>query len=106
MLYDVRTYVCRPGTIKAHLAIYAEHGFAVQQRHLGEPFAYLQTETGNVNSYLHIWVYRDAQDRAQRRTALQADPEWIAYLKLSAEAAYLVSQNNQLMTRVSFFDPK
>ena len=22
MLYDVRTYVCRPGTIKAHLALY------------------------------------------------------------------------------------
>ncbi len=29
MLYDVRTYTCRPGTLKRHLALYAEHGFDV-----------------------------------------------------------------------------
>ena len=106
MLYDVRTYVCRPGTIKAQLAIYAEHGFDAQKRHLGEPLAYLQTETGNVNSYVHIWVYRDAQDRAERRSAMAADPQWQAYLKRSAEAGNLVSQNNQLMTPVPFFKPR
>jgi hypothetical protein len=106
MLYDVRTYVCRPGTIKPHLAIYEAHGFEVQKKHLGEPLAYLVTETGNVNSYLHIWAYKDAQDRAQRRAAMQADPKWHAYQKLSGEAGYLLSQNNQLMTPASFFTPK
>jgi len=106
MLYDVRTYVCRPGTIKAHLAIYAEHGYDVQRKHLGDPVAYLQTETGNINSYIHIWAYHDAQDRAQRRAAMQADPKWAAYVKLSGEAGYLVSQNNQLMTPVSFVNPR
>ena len=106
MLYDVRTYVCRPGTIKAHLAIYEEHGFEVQKKHLGEPVLYAQTETGNVNSYIHVWAYKDAADRAQRRAAIQADPGWIAYMKRSAEAGYLQSQNNQLMTPVSFFKPK
>ena len=106
MLYDVRTYVCRPGTIKAHLTLYEEHGLDVQKRHLGDPVLYLQTETGNVNSYLHVWAYSDAQDRAQRRAALQADPQWAAYQKRSAEAGYLLSQNNQLMTPVSFFGPK
>ena len=106
MLYDVRTYVCRPGTIKAHLAIYEEHGFEVQKKHLGEPVLYAQTETGNVNSYIHVWAYKDAADRAPRRAARQADPGWIAYMKRSAEAGYLQSQNNQLMTPVSFFKPK
>ena len=106
MLYDVRTYVCRPGTIKAHLAIYEEHGFEVQKKHLGEPVLYAQTETGNVNSYIHVWAYKDAADRAQRRAAMQADPGWIAYMKRSAEAGYLQSQNNQLMPPVSFFKPK
>ena len=105
MLYDVRTYVCRPGTIKAHLALYAEHGFEAQKRHLGEPVLYVQAETGNVNSYLHIWLYADAADREQRRSALQKDPAWIAYLKRSAEAGYLASQHNTLMTEVSFFRP-
>ncbi len=43
MLYDVRTYVCRPGTIKAHLALYEQYGFEAQKRHLGEPMAYMPT---------------------------------------------------------------
>ena len=66
----------------------------------------MQTETGNVNSYIHVWAYKDAADRAQRRAAMQADPEWIDYVKRSGEAGYLESQNNQLMTPVSFFKPK
>jgi hypothetical protein len=103
MLYDVRTYVCRPGTIKLHLALYAEHGFETQKKHLGEPLAYLQTETGDVNSYVHIWAYHDAADRAQRRAAMVADPKWLDYQKRSAEAGYLMSQSNQLMVRVPFW---
>jgi hypothetical protein len=105
MLYDVRTYTCQPGKIKKHLALYAEYGFDVQRRHLGEPLAYMQTETGDVNSYVHIWVYEDAADRARKRGALQADPAWVEYLARSAEAGYLVSQRNQLMTPVGFFKP-
>ncbi|MFJ1300743.1 NIPSNAP family protein [Pseudomonadota bacterium AL_CKDN230030165-1A_HGKHYDSX7] len=105
MLYDVRTYTCRAGTIRKHLALYAEHGYAVQSRHLGKPLAYLQTETGNVNSYMHIWVYANAADREARRQALQKDPEWASYLTRSAEAGFLISQENRLMTPTAFFQP-
>jgi hypothetical protein len=103
MLYDHRTYVCRPGTIRAQLALYEQHGWEAQRRHLGEPVMYAITETGNVNSYVHVWAYRDADDRARRRAAMAADPQWLAYLKLSAEAGYLVSQENKLLTPTSFF---
>lgn len=27
MIYDHRTYACRPGTIKKHLALYAKHSY-------------------------------------------------------------------------------
>lgn len=106
MLYDVRTYICHPGKIKQHLAIYAEHGYEVQKGHLGEPVLYLVTETGNVNSYLHVWGYKDAQDRAQRRAKMQADPKWAAYQKLSGDAGFLLSQNNQLMTEAPLLQGK
>lgn len=106
VLYDVRTYVCRPGTVKVSLALYAEHGYAVQKRHLGDPVLFLVTETGNINRYLHVWAYRDAQDRAERRARMQADPEWVAYQQRSRDAGYLVSQENQLMTEAPFFQPK
>ena len=103
MLYDVRTYTCHPGTLKRHLALYAEFGFDTQRKHLGEPVLYLQTETGNVNSYTHIWGFADAADRAARRSSLQADPAWAVYLTKSADASYLVAQENRLMVPTPFF---
>ncbi len=103
MLYDMRTYTCRPGTIKKHLKIYEDNGWNVQKKHLGDPVVYGQTETGNVNSYTHIWVYKDAADRASKRAAMQADPEWAEFLKLSAEAGYLVHQENRILVATDFF---
>lgn len=106
MIYDHRTYTCRPGTIKRHMKLYEESGWAVQSKHLGYPAVYGAVETGDVNSYVHIWVYASAADRAEKRAALAADAEWQAYLKLSAEAGYLVSQVNKILTPAPFFDPK
>ena len=106
MLLDVRTYNCRPGTIKKHLALYERLGKGPQTRHLGQPFAYLLTETGNVNQFIHIWAYEDAADRARRRAAMQADPEWIAYTEESAKLGALERQENRLMTPASFFPLK
>lgn len=103
MLLDVRTYTCRPGTIKTHLALYAKLGKEPQTRHLGQPLAYLTTETGDPNQYIHIWVYENAADRETRRAAMAADPEWQAYLKESAALGALIKQRNRLMQPVEFF---
>ena len=102
MIYDHRTYTCRPGTIKKHLALYEANGWTIQSKHLGQPVLYAVTETGNVNSYVHVWCYESAADRAEKRAALQADPAWQDYLKISAEAGYLISQENRILSPVSF----
>jgi len=102
MLLDVRTYVCRPGTLAAHLALYEAAGKAPQFRCLGAPLCYLKTETGNPNEYVHIWVYENAADREAKRAALWADAEWLAYARRSAELGALESQSNKLMTPVAF----
>lgn len=106
MLLDVRTYTCRPGTIKQHLALYEEMGKGPQTRHLGQPLAYMTTETGNPNQYIHIWVYENAGDREAKRNAMWADPDWIAYTQASAKLGALVEQENKLMKPVDFFDIK
>ena len=103
MLLDIRTYVCRPGTIKKHLAVYESMGKGPQTRHLGQPLAYMTGETGNPNEYVHIWVYDNAGDREKRRAAMWADPDWVAYTQESAKLGALVSQHNKLMTPVGFF---
>lgn len=97
MLIDHRTYVIKPGKMQAHLEIYEKYGYHVQVRHLGKPLAYMYAESGELNTIVHIWMYKDAADRAARRAAMQADPEWKEYLKKNAEAGYLVSQKTSLM---------
>ena len=104
MILDHRTYTCLPGRIKKQMKLYEEHGWEVQCRHLGKPVLYGAVETGDVNSYVHVWSYDDAADRAARRAALVADPDWQAYLKLSAESGNLLSQVNTLLTPAPFFD--
>jgi hypothetical protein len=101
-LIDHRTYTTRPGAVQKQLALYGEYGFPVQCKLAGDPLAFLVTETGPLNSYVHLWVYEDAAHRAQVRAALQADPAWVAYLAKSAEAGNLVSQENRLMVPAAF----
>lgn len=101
MIYDHRTYTCRPGTIRKHLEIYLEHGFAPQSRHLGQPVLYATTEVGDVNSYVHVWAYDSVEDRARRRAAMMADPDWQTYLRVSGEAGYLIGQENKLLVSMS-----
>ncbi len=103
MLLDVRTYTCRPGTIKAHLELYERLGKPPQSKHLGQPLAYLTTETGDPNQYIHIWVYENAGDREAKRSAMQADPDWIAYTQESAKLGALEKQENKLMRPVDFY---
>ena len=106
MLLDVRTYTLKPGGLKAHFELYEKYGKAPQTRHLGQPLAYLKTETGDPNEYVHIWVYENAAHREAKRAAMQSDPDWQAYTKRSAELGALVRQNNKLMTPVDFYDFK
>ena len=102
MLIDHRYYRIKPGMVPAHLDLYEQTGFKAQSRHLGQPLAYLFTESGEVNTFVHMWVYKDAADRAARRAAMSADPEWQIYIQKNAEAGYLVAQKNNLMTPAPF----
>ena len=104
MIFDHRTYTCHPGTLQKQLALYQEHGLETQRKHLGEPILYGFVETGDVNSYVHVWPYQDAADRAKRRAAMQGDPAWQSYLQKSAEAGYLVKQENKILVGVAFIE--
>ena len=106
MIFDHRTYSCKPGTVPLQLALYEKHGKTPQERHLGKPVLYGITETGKINTYIHVWAYESAADRATRRAAMQADPEWQDFLQKSAEAGYLLTQENQILTPASWFDLK
>ena len=102
MIVDVRNYHIKPGKMPHELDLYAKRGLAAQTRHLGPPLAYLHGESGDINALVHLWVFEDVADRARKRAAMMADPEWQTYLKLADEAGFLVDQRNSLMVPASF----
>ncbi len=102
MLIDHRTYTCRFGTLQKQVALYEKYGLVPQKRHCGEPLGWLVSDTGDVNTYVHIWVYDSFEDRTRKRTAMFKDPEWLAYLEENAKAGYLIKQESKFMSPASF----
>ena len=103
MIFDHRTYTCKFGMVPAHFALYEKMGLAAQRRILGEPVLYASTEVGDLNSFVHVWAYKDLADRTTRRAALAADPEWQAFIKSARELGAIIAQENTILVAASFF---
>ena len=102
VLVDARTYTIKPGCTAAQLKVYEELGFPLQLKYMGQPLGYLQAESGELNTLLHMWVYDSAADREQKRATMMKDPAWHKYLNANRENGYIIGQRNSLMTPVSF----
>ncbi|PWC37628.1 NIPSNAP family protein [Azospirillum sp. TSO35-2] len=76
MVYEMRTYRLKTGTVPAYLRLVEEEGIAIQQRHLGKLVGYFFSEIGRLNEIVHVWAYADLNDRETRRATLAADPAW------------------------------
>lgn len=102
MIVDHRTYRVKPGRLKAWVELYEKYAFPVQEKYLGKPIAWMTTESGELNTVVHLWAYDSAADREQRRAKMAADPAWAVYQKASADAGYLVEQKTSIMVPSSF----
>lgn len=100
MYIDHRTYTVKPGRVKDFLEHYERHGLPIQLEHLGEPLGWYTTEVGNVNQVVHLWAYKDLDDRAKRRAAMMGDPRWPTYFARVSELIDLME--NKLLRPASF----
>ena len=81
MMYEMRTYRMKTGSVPAYLKIIGEEGIAIQKSYLGQLVGYFFSEIGPLNEIVHVWAYADLADRETRRTALAGDPRWQAVLQ-------------------------
>lgn len=105
MIFDHRTYTCRPNTMRLQLELYDRYGREAQLDNLGgEPLFYGETtDTGLIFSFVHIWVYDTMGERAERRASLNADPRWAAFRNQMREHQYLIAQENRILRPAPFF---
>jgi len=73
MIYEVRTYTLRPGTLDEFESRY-ERRLPSRERHskLG---AFWHTDFGPLNQVVHVYPYDDLQHRTRVRAAMAADAE-------------------------------
>lgn len=100
MVIDYRAYSFKPGTVRRFVELFRERGLPIQDRILGpEVFAGLfTTEIGDVNEAIHLWRYRNAAEREERRALLYQDPEFMEYVVEVREI--MVKQDVRLLNEV------
>ncbi len=81
MIIDCRIYTFKVGSVPQFIDLFEREGMAVQKRILGNFIGMYRHETGPVNQVIHMWGYDSMEERARRRAACAADPEFQAYVK-------------------------
>lgn len=79
MFVEQRIYDILPARVSDFYVLYQAQGLAVQVRHLGRMLGYYSSEFGALNQVIHLWGYASLEERAERRAALFADPQWLDY---------------------------
>jgi len=101
MYVEERIYTLHAGKAPEYFKQYEEAGMKVQLRHLPRMVGYYVTEIGQLNLVTHMWAYDDLNEREQRRAAMQADPEWQAYLP--RVRPLIISQETRIHKCAPFF---
>jgi hypothetical protein len=101
MYVEERMYVLQVGKAAEYFRNYEEFGLKPQLRHLPHLVGYYVTEVGTQNMVTHMWAYDDLNQRDKCRAAMQADPEWQAYLVKNRPL--MISQDTRIHKCAPFF---
>ena len=95
MIYEVRTYTLKPGTVPQ-----AEQAFAdkIAERVKLSPLAgFWRSEVGTLNQIIHIWPYKDTNERAKIRAEVVEKKVWPP-----AIADFVVNMESKVLTGAPF----
>ena len=97
MFVEQRTYTFRPGMLQPWLKKYETEGLPIQKRHFGRFLGIFTTEMGNIHQTVMFWAWESLDDRDRRRGAMNADPEWQAYIGAIWEMGAIESQEVRIL---------
>src|ERR1700759_4185647 len=77
MLYELRTYTLRPGTIGDMVKAASTLSHDIRGNDFGKLEGYWFTEIGPLNQVMHMWSYSDLNERARLRAKLAKNSRWV-----------------------------
>ena len=98
MIYEVRTYDLKPGTIPQTEEAFAE---ALPHREKYSPIAaFWHTDIGPLNQIIHVWGYANLEERDNVRAEANNDPNWPPKV-----GEYIVNMNSEIWLPAPFMRP-
>lgn len=76
MIYELRTYTVKPGTLGDIVKAASTVSLDIRGNNFGKLEGYWSTEIGPLNQVMHMWSYRDFEERAKLRAELAKNPRW------------------------------
>ena len=100
MIYEMRTYTLRPGTVPEFEARFEQrHPYREKYSKLG---AFWHTEFGPLNQVIHVWLYEDLNQRLEVREAANKDPD---LQRLPGGRDFVVAQESDILNPAPFMRP-
>jgi NIPSNAP len=78
MIYELRTYTVKPGTIGDMVKAASTVSVDIRGNNFGKLEGYWFTEIGPLNQVMHMWSYSDLNERARLRAELAKNARWNA----------------------------
>ena len=95
MIFEFRTYDIKPGSLAE---VEKRFGEAYEKRKkLSELYAFWHTEVGPLNQIIHVWPYKDLEERARIRAQAIAEKVWPP-----ATGEFLVNQRTDIFVAANF----
>ena len=102
MIYDMRIYDLKPGTVPEYMAAVRELALVIRQDHGVKLAGWYYTDIGTLNRVVHIWAYEDFAHFEKARAAVRSDPRWINDY-IPRVRGLIVKQQDQIMQGADFF---
>jgi NIPSNAP len=100
VIVEQRDYHVHTGKLSELVGLYETEGIAIQAEVLGGFVGAFTTDIGELSMYTHFWRYDSLDERAARRTALQARDDWKAFLVKIQPLIH--TQRNRILVPTSF----
>jgi hypothetical protein len=78
MIYELRTYTCKQGMIGDVVKAASTVSRDIRKDDYGKLEGYWFTEIGPLNQVMHLWSYKDLNERARLRAELAKHSRWVS----------------------------
>jgi NIPSNAP protein len=99
-VYELRTYRAHVGKLGEWLEL--TRGIIPTREKYSRIVGYWQTEVSQLNEAVHLWVYKDLNERAAVRARVLQDPAWQTFL---SKAMPLLQQQEAVVLTPTPFSP-